>query len=44
MYGKDYDELTLKTGKKKVYDVIDAQHKITGEGKFKVKTQSNPFQ
>jgi len=43
MYGKDYDELTLKTGKKKVYDVIDAQYKITGEKKFKVKTQSKPF-
>jgi len=43
MHGKNYDELTLKTGKKQVYDKIDAQHKITGEGKFKVKTQAKAF-
>jgi len=40
----NYDDLTIASKeKKKVYDAIDAQHKITGEGKFKVKTQSKPF-
>ena len=40
----NYDDLTIASGeKKKVYDKIDAQLKITGEGKYKVKTQAKAF-
>ena len=44
MYGKNYDELTLKTGKKQAYDKIHSQSRW-GEkkGKFKVKIQSSPY-
>ena len=44
MYGKNYDELTLKTGKKKVYDKIHSQTRWGDKKpKFKVKTQAKAF-
>ena len=44
MYGKNYDELTLKTGKKQVYDKIHSQTRW-GEKKpkFKAKIQTKAF-